>query len=257
MICIISSAKTFRQVPLVVDYKYTENPFKNKTERLVDILKGYSKEELSKIMKISLNLSDINFKRYKNFYNDKANSHLGILSFDGDVFKNINAKEFSLSDLEFAQKNLIILSGLYGVIRPLDCIKEYRLEMATKLEESNVGSLYNYWEEDLTQYILECLKNTNGDKVLLNLSSNEYSKVLDLKSINNKFNVIDVIFKENKHGNLVTIGTYAKKARGTMINYIIKNKLEHSNELKKFNIDGYSFIDNLSNDKKFVFVRKI
>ena len=178
-----------------------------------------------------------------------------MLAFDGAVYRGIASESFDKKDLEFAQSNLRILSGLYGIIRPLDMIKEYRLEMGTKIKFKTYRNLYNYWEDKLTKFILEEIEKSYGDKVLINIASNEYSKVLDLKEINKVYKVINVEFKEKKGEEYKVVGTYAKKARGLLVNYIIKNKITNVEDIKLFDKDNYILNNELSSDTELIFTR--
>ncbi len=159
--------------------------------------------------------------------------------YTGSVYKNLDPYNFTKQDLDFAQKNLLILSGLYGLLKPLDNIKPYRLEV--KLE-------YNFWKNIITEYLLD------QGKLIINLASNESLLALDKKILNKK--IINIIFKEQKDNKLVIIATYAKIARGNMANYIIKNKINSLEDIKKYNLDDYIFSDDLSNEFDFVFVRE-
>lgn len=254
MISIISPAKIFKKIELKEEHKETETIFKEKTSELVNILKGYSASDLSKLMKMSQELGEINYKRYNDFYNDN-DGHSGLIYFFGEAFKGIEAESLTLKNIEFAQEKILILSGLYGVIRPLDKIKEYRLEMGTKLENPLGKNLYSYWKSEVTNYILNELKETSGDKVLLNLASDEYSKVLDIKKIREEYKVITVEFKEKKGDEYKVIGMYAKKARGKMVRYIVDNEIDLINDIKSFNEEGYKFNEELSLNDKYVFSR--
>lgn len=255
MISIISPAKGFIKIPLAYDIKSSDAIFKDETKNLIDILQQFSIEEISSLMKTSEQISLLNYNRFKNFYNNNLQEHNALLYINGEAFKGIDASTLNDKDLLFAQDNLRILSGLYGIIRPLDKIKEYRLEMGTKLNNPNGKDLYSYWKNTLTNKIIEEIEFSSGDKVLLNVASDEYSKSLDLKAINNKFPVITISFKENKNGSFKVIGMYAKKARGQFIRYIIQNKIKTVTEIKNFNIDGYSLNNNLSNESCLVFTR--
>lgn len=255
MLSIISPAKGFNKIPAPKNILSSNLLFEDKTRELIDILKKYDTDSLSKLMKTSEEISILNVSRFNNFYTDKVESHNAILFINGEAYKGLDAKSLTSSDLNFAQESLVILSGLYGVIRPLDLIKEYRLEMGTKLPNSLGKDLYSFWKESITDYLIKNLENTSGDKVLLNVASDEYSKAVNLKKINTTYPVVTVSFKENKNGSFKVIGMYAKKARGQFIKYIIQNKINTISAAKEFSIDNYSFNEALSDENNIVFTR--
>lgn len=253
MITVISSTKSLhleREFNMNLE---TQPLFLKEVDELIDILKGYNEEELAKIMKMSEKLAEVNFKRYRDFSDEKTISRQALFSFSGDVYKSINPFNYTQNEIEFAQEHLRILSGLYGVLRPLDKIKEYRLEMATKLDGSCIKDLYSYWTEKITENIFSEVKKHN-EKVILNLASLEYSKTIDRKSLEDIL-IYDVEFKENRNGQYKIVGTYAKKARGMMVSYIITNGIDNIEAVKGFNEDGYKFNEDLSTKYKFIFTR--
>lgn len=255
MLMIISPAKT---LDFTKDNKagYSTNTiFNNEMKELIEVLNKYSIEELSILMKMSEKLAEENYNRYQKFFTDEIGCKEALLAFDGAVYRGIEVESFNCEDLEYAQRNLRILSGLYGVIRPLDMIKEYRLEMGTKLKFKTYKSLYNYWGDKLTNFILKEVESSIGDKVLINIASNEYSKVLNLKEINKKFKVINVEFKEKRGEEYKVVGTYSKKARGLLVNYIIKNKITKVEDIKNFNKENYILNDEFSTDTELIFTR--
>lgn len=255
MLMIISPAKT---LDFTKDNKagYSTNTiFNNEMKELIEVLNKYSIEELSILMKMSEKLAEENYNRYQKFFTDEIGCKEALLAFDGAVYRGIEVESFNCEDLEYAQRNLRILSGLYGVIRPLDMIKEYRLEMGTKLKFKTYKSLYNYWGDKLTNFILQEVESSIGDKVLINIASNEYSKVLNLKEINKKFKVINVEFKEKRGEEYKVVGTYSKKARGLLVNYIIKNKITKVEDIKNFNKENYILNDEFSTDTELIFTR--
>lgn len=231
----------------------TEPEFLTEAMELAELLKTYSQEELMRLMKISEKLAEVNYDRYMNFHNEEEVTKEAIFSFSGDVYKAMNPFDYAEEHVEFAQNHLRILSGLYGVLKPLDKIKEYRLEMATKVKNTKNKDLYSFWTEKITKNILNEV-SVQEKKSILNLASLEYSKTLDrtrLKGIE----IFDVEFKENRNGQFKVVGTYAKKARGTMVSYIIKNKIDSIEEVKNFKEDGYVFNEELSTENNIVFTR--
>lgn len=255
MLMIISPAKTLDFTKENKAGYSTSTIFHNETKELIDVLDKYTIEELSNLMKMSEKLAEENYNRYQKFFTDEIVSKEALLAFDGAVYRGIDSQSFTCEDLEYAQKNLRILSGLYGVIRPLDMIKEYRLEMGTKLKFKTYKSLYNYWGDKLTNFILKEVESSYGDKVLINIASNEYSKALNLSEINKKYKVINIEFKEKRGEEYKVVGTYAKKARGLLVNYIIKNKIVNVEDIKAFNKENYVLNIELSTDEEFIFTR--
>lgn len=227
---------------------FTFPHFAAETKILAAKLKKFSVPDLEKLMGISKNLAELNHQRFQNF-SDKftkglefENSKQAILAFDGDVYKPIEAEKFSAADFDFAQKSLRILSGFYGILRPLDLIQPYRLEMGTKL------NLYEFWSDKISQHL-----DSEGAKHIINLASEEYFSVVNPKKISAK--IINIAFKENKNGTYKIIGIHAKKARGLMTNFIVKNKITDPKDLKKFQSENYRFAKEMSDEMNFIFVR--
>ena len=249
MLAIISPSKTqdFSQCDIDI---FSQTRQIESSNELVGILKNKSKSQIAKLMSISEKLSELNFDRFQNFQLPFTlkNAKQAILAFKGDVYNGINAPELSQEDLEFAQGKVRMLSGLYGVIRPLDLIQPYRLEMGTKLSNAKGGDLYDYWGSDISSVL-----NEDEPDLIVNLASNEYSKAIDKKTLN--ADILDIVFKEKKGDNYKVIGIYAKRARGLMVNYIIRNRLDKPEELKDFTDEGYRFDKGLSNDSSWVFLR--
>jgi len=249
MLAIISPSKTqdFSQCDIDI---FSQTRQIESSNELIGILKNKSKSQIAKLMSISEKLSELNFDRFQNFQLPFTlkNAKQAILAFKGDVYNGINAPELSQEDLEFAQGKVRMLSGLYGVIRPLDLIQPYRLEMGTKLSNEKGSDLYDYWGSDISSIL-----NEDESDLIVNLASNEYSKAIDKKTLN--ANILDIVFKEKKDDNYKVIGIYAKRARGLMVNYIIRNRLDKPEELKDFTDEGYRFDKGLSNDSSWVFLR--
>ncbi len=222
------------------------------SQQLIDELKNYTTEEIQKMMAISENLANLNVKRYQDFQVpfDAQNAKQALFAFKGDVYSGINTSSMQQSDFEYAQNHLRILSGLYGCLRPLDLIQPYRLEMKTKLVTEKGSTLYQFWGDSITDSLNESLVK---EKVLVNLASNEYWKSVQPKKINGQ--IIHVAFKENKDGKSRIIAIYAKKARGMMADFLIRNRIETVDGIKDFNSEGYTFDNNSSTDDLFVFSR--
>jgi len=228
--------------------------FKKECLELVKILKKKSRGEIKNLMSLSDNLSELNYNRYQDFSNDftEKNSKQAIFAFTGDVYKSFDSLSLSEADIKYADEHIKILSGLYGLISPLDYIQPYRLEMGTRLENKKGANLYHFWQEVLTDYL-----NKNADDIIINLASGEYIKAVKIKSLNKIF--VDIDFKDRKNGQYKTIGINAKKARGKMARYLVTNRIENIDTIKKFSEDEYMFNAELSNldskSQKLVFTR--
>ena len=201
-------------------------------------------------MMLSDKLSKLNFDRFQAFKTPFSldNAKQALLAFKGDVYNGIDAPSLSLEDLNFAQNNVRMISGLYGVLRPLDLIQPYRLEMGTKLSNKNGSNLYDYWGSKITKVL-------NGDEkdLIINLASNEYFKSIDKKIL--KAQILDIVFKEKKNDTYKVIGIYAKRARGLMVNYIIRNRITDPKSLKNFSDENYHYDEALSSDSSWVYIR--
>lgn len=253
MIVLLSPAKTLDYSPSNV--AATKVPlFKNRTSDLVDILKTKSAKSIGKLMHISDKLANENYERYQNFSNSytKKNSKASILAFKGDVYLGLEAENFSAKELSYAQETLRILSGLYGLLRPLDKMQPYRLEMGTKMKNKKGQDLYKFWGDDITDVINKDLSKQKS-QTIINLASKEYFKAVNKKKLEG--DIIDIGFKEYRNGKLTFVSFNAKKARGMMARYIVKNKVEKAKDLQGFDYDGYSFETELSNDQFYMFVK--
>nr|WP_302597769.1 YaaA family protein [uncultured Cellulosilyticum sp.] len=253
MLLIISPAKTFTKEENLVPYEPLR--FEEKTRRLIERLKTYTIEDLSRQMKISETLAKLNHERYSRFYNG-GQGKVAIDYYYGEAFKAIESTSLSEETRQFMNSHLGILSGLYGYLKPLDVMQAYRLEMAFKFSEAKENQLYSFWKETLTHYVLDELACTSGDKILINLASDEYSKALDLKAIAKDYRVLNIQFKVFKDGKYKAISMYAKHARGLMTRYICEHQIENVNEIKKFGLEGYSFEEKLSSENEWVFILK-
>ncbi len=255
MIVVISPAKTldFESQP-VTDVHSTPR-FLDDSCELVEQLKLLAPDDISGLMSISPKLGELNANRFQTWQLPftQGNAKQALLAFKGDVYTGLDAESFSESDFEFSQKHLRILSGLYGVLKPLDLIQPYRLEMGTKLGNARGANLYHFWDKKLTESLDKELQS--DDNVLINLASNEYFKSVKVKTL--KARMITPVFKDMKNGQYKMISFYAKKARGLMSAYIIKNKLEEVESLKGFDSEGYCFNPEMSKGDDWVFTRNI
>ncbi|MDP6973683.1 MAG: peroxide stress protein YaaA [Gammaproteobacteria bacterium] len=249
MLAIISPSKTqdFSSCHVKTFSKSRQLP---QTQELVRLLKDKTESQISKLMMLSDKLSKLNFDRFQAFKTPFSldNSKQALLAFKGDVYNGIDAPSLSLEDLNFAQNNVRMISGLYGVLRPLDLIQPYRLEMSTKLSNKNGSNLYDYWGNKISKVL-----NDDEQDLIINLASNEYFKSIDIKIL--KAQMLDIVFKEKKNNTYKVIGIYAKRARGLMVNYIIRNRITEPKVLKNFSDEGYQYDDMLSSDSSWVFTR--
>ncbi len=253
MIVLLSPAKTLDFESAEYDFHTKPRLLKDSGE-LVGILKSKRSSDLQKLMKVSEKIADLNVERFNQFSTpfNKKNAKPSVLAFKGDVYTGLQAEDFDKEELKFAQEHIRILSGLYGVLRPMDLMQPYRLEMGTKLSTERGKNLYDFWDDRITKLLNKDLKNVKGD-VVINLASKEYFN--SVKTENLKGELYHINFKENRNGVYKIISFSAKKARGIMARYIIKNKTTSPDKLKKFNEDGYSFNKELSKDKDWVFTR--
>ena len=249
MLVVVSPAKKLN-MSLVDNLKVSEPHFKKNANELVNVVRGLSVQDLEKLMDISTTLAELNKDRFNDFGNQQKKA--AAFAFAGDTYKGLSIENFEMGDLDWAQKHLRILSGLYGLLRPLDEIEPYRLEMGSKLKGAHGSSLYDYWgnkiSENLNQYAKEI-----GSKILVNCASNEYFNAINLNSLLLK--VITPIFIERKNGKEKIISFYAKNARGAMARFIIQNRLKSEEDLKKFDLDGYNYSAEKSGEGKLVFIR--
>lgn len=249
---IISPAKTldFETPPKFGDY--TTPGFLDDSCELIDQLKLLNPDELSALMKISSKLGELNYDRNQFWHVPftPENAKQCVYAFKGDVYAGLDADKLNKKEILFAQKHLRILSGLYGLLKPLDLIQPYRLEMGTRFSNKKGKNLYQFWSDKLTNAIN---KDLNENSTLINLASNEYSKVLQFNNIN--ADIITPIFKDKKNDTYKLISFYAKKARGLMSHFIIRNKITDPEQIKSFDLEGYRFNDTLTNNNEWVFTR--
>ena len=259
MLILLSPAKTLDfETPAIGD-RFSQPTFLSDTEILVEQLQQLSAPEISSLMKVSDKLGELNAARYQTWQSnfDTTNAKQALLAFKGDVYQGMRVDNFKEEDFDFAVEHLRILSGLYGLLRPFDLIQPYRLEMGTKLahaklQELSVNTLYEFWGDKLTQAVNRQLEKLNS-KIIINLASNEYFKAVNTQLLEGE--IITPAFKDWNNGKYKIISFYAKKARGMMASYIIKNKIQDPKDLTNFAEAGYKFNSKLSNDKNLVFTR--
>lgn len=255
MLIVISPAKTLDYETTPKTKVFTTPDYLDRSQQLINRLRNFSSLDISDLMKVSAKIADLNFDRYETWKKPftEKNAKQAVLAFKGDVYTGLDADSFKADDFKFAQKHLRVLSGLYGLLRPLDLMQPYRLEMGTKLQTDNGKNLYEFWGTDITEGLNKQLKKIKSD-TLINLASNEYFKSVKPMSLNAE--IITPAFKEFKNGEYKIIGIYAKKARGLLSRYIIQNKLDDPEDIKSFSEEGYRFNKKLSKGNDWVFTRK-
>lgn len=251
---LISPAKSLNFDSHPLNLPTTLPPFPKETIALINKLKRQSKKAIGEMMSISKALVELNVDRYNAFSEEftQDNSKASILAFSGDVYVGMEAEHFSEEELKFANDHIRILSGLYGMLKPLDVIQPYRLEMGTRLKVGRSNNLVQFWKEKVTTLLNEELTNEN-DQVVVNLASKEYFNAIDTKAL--KGDLYTCEFKEENGSQLKFISFNAKKARGMMCRYIVQNKITKVEDLMGFDIDGYRFAEEYSDNTNFMFVR--
>ncbi|WPP48541.1 peroxide stress protein YaaA [Catalinimonas niigatensis] len=257
MISILSPSKTqdFADDSLDISkIDYTEPLLLQESGVLVKELRKKSVKAIEQLMSVSENIATLNHERFQHFSTpfSPENARQALLAFKGDVYTDIDVHAYKKVDFNFAQKHLCILSGLYGLLKPLDLIQPYRLEMKTKLKNPKGKDLYQFWGGKITGQLNELLKDQKT-KVLINLASNEYFKAIKPAELDAE--IITPVFKEHKDGEYKTIALYAKRARGMMANFIIRNRIDSPEKLKTFAEAQYEYRETLSSEKEWVFVR--
>ena len=253
MLVILSPAKSLDFETKPVTEKYSQPSFLKEARKINRELKKLSPKDLSALMDISDSLGELNFRRNKKWKTPftPENAKQAVLAFTGDVYQGLEAWKFSEEEMEVAQEKLRILSGLYGLLKPLDLIQAYRLEMGTRFAVNGSEDLYGFWQDKITKTINKEIKQAGGP--LINLASNEYFKAVDTKKV--KAEIISPAFKDLKDGEYKIISFFAKKARGLMSRFIIQNNISNPEDLKAFDLEGYYFNNNLSKGKDWVFTR--
>ena len=254
MITVISPAKSLDfEGPLATKQK-SQPKYLEESQQLVKQLRKLAPQDIASLMKLSDKLATLNFDRYQSFKPPFTldNARQALLAFRGDVYQGLDADTLSSDDFKYAQKHLRILSGLYGILKPLDLIQPYRLEMGTKFQNKAGKNLYEFWGNTLNEHLQKELKKQE-QPVIINLASNEYFKALKEKQM--PFRIITPSFKDFKNGEYKMLSFFAKKARGMMTRFIIQNQVDHPEGLKDFNSDGYYFDKKSSTEDKLMFLR--
>lgn len=252
MLVLLSPAKTLDFETPPITEAHSQPEFTAQAAPLIDVLREKAPQDIADLMKLSDKLSALNVARYQGWTPEhtQENARQALLAFKGDVYTGLDAASLSEADLEYAQSHLRILSGLYGLLKPLDLMQPYRLEMGTSLETDKGKTLYAYWGSAITDRINSELQS---DGVVVNLASNEYFKSVQPKKLNGR--LITPVFKDQKNGQYKIISFWAKKARGLMARYIIDKRIEQPEQLKAFDYEGYRFNEAMSEGDTWVFTR--
>ncbi|KXZ68613.1 peroxide stress protein YaaA [Acinetobacter venetianus] len=254
MLALISPAKTLDYETALPTDTYTQPRLLEQSQQLIDVCRKLSATEIAALMSVSEKIANLNVDRFRDWNADFdfSNARQALFAFKGDVYTGLDAYHLKDQDIDFAQQHLRMLSGLYGLLRPLDLMMPYRLEMGTKLKNSRGHNLYEFWGNMITDQINQDLAEIDA-KVLVNLASDEYYKSVNEKKI--QAEIIKPVFLDQKNGKYKVISFYAKKARGLMARYLIENKLSQVEQLKAFDSEGYYFDAESSSNKELVFKR--
>lgn len=255
MLLLISPAKTLDFESPLATQTFTQPEFIEQAEPLIDTLRQFAPQDIADLMKLSDKLATLNVARYESWSSQhtRDNARQALLAFKGDVYTGLQAEDFNEQEFAFAQNHLRILSGLYGVLKPLDLMQPYRLEMGTKLMTDAGKNLYQYWGSSITDRLNTELAMHSSEPVVVNLASNEYFKSVQPKGL--KARLITPEFKDLKNGQYKIISFYAKKARGLMSRYAIKQGITNAEDLKAFDAEGYTYNASLSQGDAWVFTR--
>ncbi|GAB02092.1 MULTISPECIES: peroxide stress protein YaaA [Acinetobacter] len=254
MLALISPAKTLDYETALPTDTYTQPRLLEQSQQLIDVCRKLSATEIASLMSVSEKIANLNVDRFRDWNADFdfSNARQALFAFKGDVYTGLDAYHLKDQDIDFAQQHLRMLSGLYGLLRPLDLMMPYRLEMGTKLKNARGHNLYEFWGNMITDQINQDLNEIDA-KVLVNLASDEYYKSVNEKKI--QAEIIKPVFLDQKNGKYKVISFYAKKARGLMARYLIENQLNQAEQLKAFDSEGYYFDAESSSNKELVFKR--
>lgn len=255
MLFLLSPAKKLDyDSPLAADYEFEQPLFVAQATELIEVLKTKSEQEIADLMKLSDSLASLNVERYQAWEPsfDQSNSRQAILAFNGDVYEGLEASTLNQKQLAWTNQHVVILSGLYGVLRPLDLMRPYRLEMGTRLATSKGKNLYEFWDEQIADYLNQRLAEQKNP-LIINLASEEYFKAVKKDVL--KYPVVQCVFKEERDGAYKIISFSAKRARGLMCRYAIENGIDDLEGLKQFNLEGYSYDEASSSEDSLVFFR--
>ena len=255
MLIVVSPAKTLDYESPLATTKFTQPELVEYSKQLIEVCRKLTPADVASLMKVSDKIADLNVGRFQEWSEEftMENARQAILAFKGDVYTGLDAESLTDADFYYAQNHLRMLSGLYGLLKPLDLMQPYRLEMGTKLANDKGTNLYQFWGNVITDKLNEAIA-AQGDNVLINLASNEYFKAVKPKELDAQ--IITPVFKDCKNGQFKVISFYAKKARGMMARYIIENKITSVAELTKFDTAGYYFVEEESKPTELVFKRE-
>ena len=253
MLMLLSPAKTLDFETPAPSTETSKPVLLREASTLAKLMKAKSEQDLAGMMKISPKLATLNHDRFQTWTPARGTLKQSLFAFRGDVYQGLQADTFSGHDIRFAQKHLRMLSGLYGLLKPLDLIKPYRLEMGTRLSNQRGADLYDFWQVALAKKLLEDL-DSQPKRVLINLASNEYFKAVDIRALGD-VRIINPVFKDTSNGRLKIISFFAKRARGAMANFVIKQRIKQPEQLKTFDTDGYQYQPDLSTESDWVFAR--
>ncbi len=254
MLALISPAKTLDYETALPTEKFTQPRLLDHSQELIEVASKLSASEIASLMSVSEKIATLNADRFRDWQPEFnfANARQAIFAFKGDVYTGLDAYQLEQQDIDYAQKHLRMLSGLYGLLRPLDLMMPYRLEMGTKLKNTRGNNLYEFWGNTITETINADLAQAKSE-LLVNIASDEYYKSVKESKI--KAEIIKPVFLDQKNGKYKVISFYAKKARGLMARYLLENKIERAEDIKSFNTDGYYFDAESSLNGELVFKR--
>ena len=259
MLFLISPAKSLDyESPVPADLPHTLPVFKKQPLELIEVLREKSPQQISELMSISDKLAVLNVGRYEAFSPKftAKNSRQAVLAFNGDVYEGLNAASLKPKELDWAQDHVVILSGLYGALRPLDLLQPYRLEMGTRLQNAQGSNLYQFWNSQIADYLNErSSEQPEAERIVVNLASQEYFKAVDLKAL--KAPVVECVFEDFKGGKYKIISFHAKRARGLMVRWAVQHKARKVADLRKFDLEGYALAESASTPQRLVFRRRL
>ena len=259
MLFLISPAKSLDyESPVPADLPHTLPVFKKQPLELIEVLREKSPQQISELMSISDKLAVLNVGRYEAFSPKftAKNSRQAVLAFNGDVYEGLNAASLKPKELDWAQDHVVILSGLYGALRPLDLLQPYRLEMGTRLQNAQGSNLYQFWGSQIADYLNErSSEQPEAERIVVNLASQEYFKAVDLKAL--KAPVVECVFEDFKGGKYKIISFHAKRARGLMVRWAVQHKARKVADLRKFDLEGYALAESASTPQRLVFRRRL
>lgn len=259
MLFLISPAKSLDyESPVPADLPHTLPVFKKQPLELIEVLREKSPQQISELMSISDKLAVLNVGRYEAFSAKftAKNSRQAVLAFNGDVYEGLDAHSLKPKELDWAQSHVVILSGLYGALRPLDLLQPYRLEMGTRLQNAKGSNLYQFWGTQITDYLNErSSEQPEVERIVVNLASQEYFKSVDLKAL--KAPVVECVFEDYKGGKYKIISFHAKRARGLMVRWAVQHKAKKIADLRKFDLEGYALAESVSTPARLVFRRRL